>query len=126
VLAHHREEEQELFAAVLASAAEGAEYAEVAAMISRLTTEHHEIEAAFARLIPAIKAAGNGLKKDLNVKDLNGLVVAYLAHARFEEQVFLPMAKTILGRNAKHMEALGLSLHIRHNADEIRRNFGVL
>ena len=122
VRAHHREEEQELFTAVLASAAEGAEHAEAAAIILQLTAEHQDIEATLGRLIPAIKAAGKGL----NVTDLNGLVTLYLAHARFEEQVFLPLAKTILGRNAKHMEALGLSLHIRHNADEIRRSFGVV
>ena len=42
------------------------------------------------------------------------LVQAYTAHARFEEEQFLPQAQAILSRNGNHMEALGLSLHHRH------------
>jgi hemerythrin-like domain-containing protein len=126
VLTHHREEEEELFPAVLASATEGSERAEVGQIITRLTVEHRDIEAALARLVPAIKEVGKTLKDDLQAQDLESLVALYLAHARFEEEVFLPLAKTILGRNGNHMEALGLSLHIRHNAGEIRRSFGVL
>lgn len=126
VLTHHREEEETLFPAVLASAAEGAERAEVGQILSRLTAEHHGIEAALTTLVPAIKELGKTLKGDLNAQDINSLVAMYLAHARFEEEVFLPMAKTILGRNGHHMAALGLSLHIRHNAEEIRRSFGAL
>jgi hypothetical protein len=41
-------------------------------------------------------------------------VLAYNAHANYEETEFLPLAETILGRNANHMAALGLSLHMRH------------
>lgn len=126
VLNHHREEETELFPAVLASAAEGAERAEVDQIVSRLTTEHRAIEKALARLAPAIREVGKTLRDDLNAQDIASLVAMYLAHARFEEEVFLPMAKTILGRNGHHMAALGLSLHIRHNAEEIRRSFGAL
>ena len=38
----------------------------------------------------------------------------YQAHARFEEQEFLPLSEKILSRNGDHMAALGLSLHMRH------------
>jgi hemerythrin-like domain-containing protein len=126
VLVHHREEENQLFPAVLASAAEGAERAEVGQIISRLTMEHHDIETALTRLVPAIREVGKTLKDDLKAQEIESLVAQYLTHARFEEEVFLPLAKTILGRNGNHMAALGLALHIRHNAGEIRRSFGIL
>ena len=42
------------------------------------------------------------------------LVQAYTAHARFEEEQFLPQAQAILSRNGNHMEAMGLSLQLRH------------
>ena len=45
---------------------------------------------------------------------LQAMVQRYQAHAKLEEQVFLPLAQTILGRNGNHMAALGLSLHMRH------------
>ena len=45
---------------------------------------------------------------------VQALVAAYLAHADFEEEAFLPLAATVLGRNDNHMAALGLSLHMRH------------
>jgi hypothetical protein len=38
----------------------------------------------------------------------------YQDHARLEEQVFLPLAHEILGRNDNHMAALGLSFQMRH------------
>ena len=42
---HHSSEERELFPAVLASAAKGAEYAQVLALVERLVAEHRLIEA---------------------------------------------------------------------------------
>ena len=30
------------------------------------------------------------------------------------EEVYLPLAQEVLGRNDRHMEALGMSLHMRH------------
>ena len=42
------------------------------------------------------------------------MVQRYQAHAQLEEQAFLPLAQTILGRNDNHMAALGLTLHMRH------------
>jgi hypothetical protein len=42
------------------------------------------------------------------------MVQRYQAHAQLEEQAFLPLAQTVLGRNGNHMAALGLSLHMRH------------
>lgn len=92
VLEHHAEEESDLFPAVLRSAGTGEERDRVEGMVKRLTDEHRALDAAVA----------------------GELVQRYLEHARFEEQAFLPLAATILGRNGDHLAALGLSLHLRH------------
>ena len=48
----------------------------------------------------------------------------YKAHARFEEQQFLPLSKTILGRNGDHMAALGVSLHMRRALPGVMERYG--
>jgi hypothetical protein len=114
VLAHHADEERELFPAVLRSAAPGEERARVHEMIERLTSEHRALEAMWKRLEPHVDATAHGRAADLDAGLAQHLVRGYLQHARFEEQQFLPLADTILRRNGNHMAALGLSLHLRH------------
>jgi hemerythrin-like domain-containing protein len=126
ILEHHREEEKDLFPAVLADAQPGAERTEVDRIVTRLTREHREVEAAFAKLLPAVRAVGKNLESELNLEEIEALASKYIAHARFEEEEFLPLAKTILGRNSDHMAALGLSIHMRRSADDIRREFGAI
>lgn len=126
VKTHHSEEEEQLFTAVLASANSDSERAEIQQLISKLTDEHRVIERAFLNLIPKIKIVAKNLETEFNVHEVASLVDLYLAHARFEEDVFLPLAKTVLGRNDNHMAALGLSIHMRHAAEDTRRRFGVI
>ncbi|WP_418315627.1 hemerythrin domain-containing protein [Piscinibacter sakaiensis] len=114
VRAHHADEERELFPAVLASARKGAEREMVQGTVDRLTAEHRQIEAMWSRLSPALKDVAKGRDSDLDASSVQRLVDTYVAHARFEEQMFLPLAQAILGRNSNHMAALGLSLHMRH------------
>ena len=114
VFEHHAEEESELFPAVLASAVRGEERDRVKVMIDQLTAEHRVVEAAWTRLEPELRKVAKGHASELNVAGVEHLVHNYLAHAAYEEDTFLPLAHTILGRNANHMEALGLSLHMRH------------
>ena len=91
VLTHHSEEEQALFSAVLASAERGAERDHVQAIVIRLTQDHRQIESLWRTM----------------------------AHAQYEEEVFLPLCRTILGRNGNHMAALGMSFHVRHAMPEV-------
>lgn len=114
VIEHHADEERELFPAVLRSARRGAEAEEVQAMAQRLTAEHRQIEAMWKKLEPVVKAVAKSQAVDLDLDAVETLVHAYSAHARFEEEYFLPLAETILGRDGLHMAALGLSLHLRH------------
>lgn len=114
VLEHHAQEEEELFPAVVASAAPGEELERVRQIVDRLTREHREVEALWRRLAPAVKKAAKGQSTSLDLADVERLVRLYAAHAAFEEAEFLPLSQRILGRNANHMAALGLSLHLRH------------
>jgi hemerythrin-like domain-containing protein len=124
VYEHHQEEERELFPAVLASARAGAERDRVQAIIERLTREHRQVEAAFVHLEPALKDAAKGHDSALRADEVAALVTHYEAHARYEEQEFLPLSQEILGRNSDHMAALGLSLHLRHSVPEVMAKYG--
>ena len=113
VYGHHADEENTLFPAVLRNAAQGEEAKHIQAMVDRLTAEHREIEARWTKLKPAVSAAAKADEPgDLDFRAVQELVQAYLAHAHFEEQQFLPLAEAILGRNGQHMAALGLLLDL--------------
>ncbi|NLD53165.1 MAG: hemerythrin domain-containing protein [Burkholderiaceae bacterium] len=114
VIEHHADEESELFPAVLRWAEPGEELDGVRSMIRRLTAEHRSIEKLWQKYRPAVEAAARGKAADLPKDAASELVSAYVAHATFEEEVFLPLARDILSRDDAHMAALGLSLHLRH------------
>ena len=111
---HHSEEEQELFPAVHRSAQPGAERLRADQLIEQLTHDHRALERLWASLEPGLKKVAKGQDSTLDVLALQALVERYQAHARLEEQLFLPLAQEILGRQDHHMAALGLSLHMRH------------
>ena len=111
---HHADEESVLFPAVQRSARPGEEADRVADIIARLTEEHRDVERSWKALRWRVKDAAHGKPVQLDSKAVNGLAASYLQHAKFEEQVFLPLAESILGRDDNHMAALGMSLHMRH------------
>jgi len=114
IFEHHLDEERELFPAVLESADKGEEFDRVHAITTRLTNEHRELEATWKRLESPLKKLAKGQVSHLDDAELLRLIEQYRAHAGYEETDFLPLAQTILGRNANHLAALGLSLHMRH------------
>lgn len=114
VLAHHGDEESELFPAVLRWAKPGDEHDRVKAMVRQLTAEHRRIESLWKAQRTAVDAAAHGKPADLSKGATNDLVDAYTAHAQFEEEQFLPLAAVILSRDGDHMASLGMSLHMRH------------
>ena len=114
VLSHHADEEKELFPAVLRSAQPGEEAALVRSMTQRLVKEHRSIEAQWKEMEPAVREAARGKPAIVDPGAVQQLVVDYLAHARFEEEHFLPMAAHILSRNMNHGAALDMALHLRH------------
>ena len=111
---HHLDEERELFPVVLANAEPGAEREEVESMIHRLVDQHRDLESLWKRIEPGLRRLSGGRAEDLGVEDILQLIGRYRDHAGFEESMFLPRASAILGRKAHQLEALGLSLHMRH------------
>ena len=114
IYAHHQEEEQDLFPLVEAGAEAGEERTHVRDLGRRLTQQHRALEKLWESLAPGLKKVAQGKDSTLNVADLNALIQDYNDHAHYEETVYLPLAKTILGRQDSGMAALGLSLHMRH------------
>ena len=114
VLAHHGDEESELFPAVLRWAKKGEEHDRVQALIQKLTAEHRHIEKLWRELRSPVEAAARGKPADLDGEAAARLARAYAVHAAFEEQQFLPLAQEILARDSAHLASLGMSLHMRH------------
>lgn len=117
VLAHHQEEERDLFPAVTASARPDDELVTVKARIERLTLEHRALEKMWKTLEPSVRAVSKGRPAVIDTELLARFVHDYMAHAHFEEQVFLPMAQGILERNPNHLSAVGLALHLHRVPD---------
>jgi len=114
IFEHHLDEERELFPAVIRDAEKGEELDRVQSMVHQLINEHRNLETMWKKLEPGLKKVAQGKATDLPAEDVQRLVTLYTAHACYEEQAFLPLSQTILGRNSNHLAALGLSLHIRH------------
>ena len=110
---HHRDEERELFPAVLTSATPDSEVDRVRHMIDKLKAEHLSLESLWGRLRPRLRKAARGDLATLDMKLVEQFASAYHAHAQFEEQSFLPLAREILGRKDEDLAALGESLHLR-------------
>ena len=73
----------------------------------------------WAKLQPQLESIAHGGAGDVDVEAIRMLVTNYQAHARYEEDVFLPLAKTVLGRQGEHMAALGLRIHMRHTPVQV-------
>jgi hemerythrin-like domain-containing protein len=123
VYQHHEEEEKDLFPAVVASATKGPEREKVERIVAALTAEHRSVEAEWERLEPRLKAVAKGHDADLPPGAVEGLVQTYLAHARYEEEEFLPLSQQILGRDRNHLAALGVALHLRHSVPRMIDRF---
>ena len=119
LLAHHDDEERDLFPAVLRVAQPGTEADRAQAMVTQLVREHREIAQLWKQLEPAVQAIANGDLPRLDSALLHELVRRFNEHVRLEEEEFLPFAQQVLARQAEDMAMLGLALHRRHEADEI-------
>jgi hemerythrin-like domain-containing protein len=119
LLAHHDDEERDLFPAVLRVAQPGDEADRARTMVAQLVREHREIAQVWKQLEPAVQAIANGYLPRLDSALLHELVQRFNEHVRTEEEEFLPFAQQVLARQAEDMAMLGLALHRRHDAEEI-------
>ena len=118
LLAHHDDEERDLFPAVLRVAQPGEEADRARTMVAQLVREHREIAQLWKQLEPAVQAIANGYLPRLDTALLHELVQRFNEHVRTEEE-FLPFAQQVLAREAEDMAMLGLALHRRHEAEDI-------
>jgi hemerythrin-like domain-containing protein len=119
LLAHHDDEERDLFPAVIRVARPGAEADRARAMVEQLVREHREIAQVWRQLEPAVQAVANGYLPRLDPALLQDLVRRFNEHVRNEEEDFLPFAQQVLAREAGDLASLGQALHRRHQAEEI-------
>jgi len=119
LLAHHDDEERDLFPAVLRIAQPGEEAERARTMVAQLVREHREIAQLWKQLEPAVQAIANGYLPRLDSALLHELVTRFNLHVRVEEEQFLPFAQQVLARQAEDIAMLGLTLHRRHEAEEI-------
>lgn len=109
VFGHHAEEERDLFPTVLARTARGAELEQIRSMVERLTQEHRQVEARWAKLEPVLAQIAIGETPKLDASEVEALVLDYAAHAAFEEAEFLPLCRTILARTKDHVSMADLA-----------------
>jgi hemerythrin-like domain-containing protein len=114
VMAHHMDEEIDLFPVVQRCAFPGEERHKVESMVAQLVREHRELNALWLRLEPSVREVGAGATPPIDNDLLEDLVGHFFAHAHFEEEYFLPVAEEILRRDSKQLAALGVALHARH------------
>ena len=119
LLAHHDDEERDLFPAVIRIAQPGEEAERARTMVAQLVREHREIAELWKQLEPAVQAIANGYLPRLDSALLHELVARFNEHVRIEEEQFLPFAQQVLARQAEDIAMLGLALHRRHEAEEI-------
>jgi hemerythrin-like domain-containing protein len=119
LLAHHDDEERDLFPAVLRVAQPGDEANRARTMVDQLVREHREIAQLWKKLEPTVQAVANGYLPRLDTALLQDLVKRFNEHVRAEEEEFLPFAQKVLAREAKDMASLGMALHRRHEVEQI-------
>ncbi len=121
VFAHHQEEEQALFPAVVRAAARGDDVPTVAALVARLEREHRQIESDWESIEPALLRIAAGKSAAVDQGIVSRLCDRYAAHAQFEEHRFLPLAAKILDEDDQ--TGLALTLHMRHLRDRSLADF---
>lgn len=109
---HHREEEEELFEAVLDCTHSSPDASKAKAFVKQLTEEHRDMENQWRKQVkPDLRRLSHGKSDKFDRKAASKLASDYLDHARFEEEIFLPFAEKVL--KGTGMSSIGLALHLR-------------
>lgn len=110
VLAHHREEEHELWP-MLERAGKDTDIETFKAIGKRLKDEHHQLEALWDIVTPELRRISKGKPARIDPEKLNELAQAYDQHAAFEDAVVIPMARFLL--SPSEMTRLNMSIALR-------------
>lgn len=98
-LLHHRDEEDDLFPALIDSMA-GSDARCLHAMVEGFTEEHRQLEMLWARLREPLTAVSAGRPADLDEAAVVQFCDQYAAHIQREEDELLPMAARLLDDSA--------------------------
>lgn len=104
---------------MIAGARQGDEHDQLRAIVERLTRELRQVEAAWSALEHGLKAALKGAAAEPGAAAAAAPVETCKAHAHYDEETFLPLSQLTLGRDSRHMAALGTSLHLRRAVPEL-------
>jgi hemerythrin-like domain-containing protein len=115
-LQHHRDEEDDLFPALLESMA-GSDAVCIRDLTTRLADEHRQLEAAWRRLRPRLEEIAAGRGEPLDARAVEGFVRLYESHLAVEEAELLPMAGRLLGD--AELDAIGRAMRARRGIDEV-------
>ena len=110
VLAHHREEEHELWP-MLERAGTDMDIETFKAIGKRLKDEHHQLEALWDVITPELRRIGKGKAARIDPDKLSQLAQAYDQHAEFEDAVVIPMARFLL--SPSELSRLNMSIALR-------------
>jgi len=119
IVKHHRDEEETLFVATREVLDQHlSEAFMLSGYIGRLTEEHRHLERLWGRVEPELKKLEKGKTEALSDNIIKQLSIDYLAHAQFEEDVFLPLSEKILSQHDK--AGLGMMMHMRDVESDVR------
>ncbi|GAB1580043.1 hemerythrin domain-containing protein [Bordetella petrii] len=96
---HHRDEEDDLFPALIESMA-GSDAVCLHALVDGLTQEHRQLEAAWRHLHGALEELSAGRAAALDAAEVDAFCARYAAHIQREEDELLPMAARLLDDRA--------------------------
>lgn len=107
---HHRDEEQDLFPAVIESMA-GSDAVCLHGIVDRLARDHRRLEGDWQRLKPGLQALADGQSARLDTTQVSGFVAAQREHLAVEDDELLPMARRLL--STAQIEAIAAAMHGR-------------
>lgn len=107
---HHRDEEEDLFPAMLEAASPGRRVG-VEAVVERLQADHQALDALWADLRARLEAVVNGSASSLDRACARAFTSAYADHIAEEERLLLPLARRLLPPAA--IARLGASMAAR-------------
>ncbi len=109
VLAHHREEEHELWP-MLERAGTSADIETFKAIEHRLKQEHHDLEALWDQITPELRRIAKGKPARIDPGKLTDLAERYDRHAEFEDAVVTPMAHFLLSPSEQSRLNMAIAL----------------
>lgn len=110
VARHHRDEEEDLFPALIESMA-GSDAVCLRELTQGLAAEHQRLDVAWERLRPALEQVAAGAPAALAADEIETLAALYRQHIECEESELLPMAARLIADS--ELARIGRSMQAR-------------